>query len=491
MGQYHKPHVLANVATLLSYDLQHNPMKISATLACLLLAAALLWMVYSDHRSNSVLPVTELPTTHRISSEEWGDLAMEGGFPGTGWVLLPEISDGPLFRSAVRPESRGFLPPAVCGECHAANYESFVYTAHAKTSMEPALDTILGSFKPEQNRVQTVDPDFWFTMTQVGNEFFQELHILKDSKKYEHRRPFGLVLGSGNHGQSYLYWEGDRLYQMHVSYLTELDHWVNSPGMYFDGTADFSRPVHGRCLDCHATWFAEARDAINRFDRHNYLLGVTCVRCHGPGHEHVAYHREFPAATEGKRIVNPSALSRERLNELCAQCHSAGEPTAPAFSYRPGEPLSEYLQLDLSAEDPDNDDPHSANQLARLMQSECYKKEDSMTCTSCHNPHRDQRGHIEEFSKSCLKCHTMEECGESRHLGSSIETKCIDCHMPSRRDSQVLVETGKGKVTALIRDHKIGVWPSVSDRIRKDILRKTSAEEQLPNKPTSPGQGVP
>jgi hypothetical protein len=124
--------------------------------------------------------------------------------------------------------------------------------------------------------------------------FYQQLTVQKDRIHYTEKRSIDLVIGSGNHGQAYLSWEGDHLYQMHVSYLTESDQWVNSPGMYVDGTADFARPVPGRCLDCHTTWFSEDATAVNRFDRSNYLLGVTCVRCHGPGHEHVAYHREPP-----------------------------------------------------------------------------------------------------------------------------------------------------------------------------------------------------
>ena len=438
-----------------------------------LLCVTVFWSIGKKTPVDSIRPVTELPETRHIAPEEWIGISSRGGLAGTGWVLLPATSTEPPFHADVDPATRGFLAPQVCGECHQEIYQSFLLTTHATTSAEPGPETILGSFKDDQNILKTGNPNLWFRMTADDGKYCQELHVRKDSSEYVHRRPIDLVLGSGNHGQAYLYWEGDRLYQMHVSYLTELKHWVNSPGMYIDGTADFARPVPGRCLDCHATWFAEDRKAINRFDRHNYVLGVTCVRCHGPGHEHVNWHRQMPGKTEGKRILNPSTLSRERLNELCAQCHSAGEPNAPAFAYRPGEPLSEYLQLDLSADDPGNEDPHSANQLARLMKSKCYSMSDSLSCISCHDPHRDQRKHPEEFSRSCLKCHTVETCGERQTLGSAIETRCIDCHMPARRDLQVRVEMGQGSVSALIRDHQIGRWPEVSERIRNQILNSS------------------
>ena len=445
------------------------------------LGPMLLWEFFSGRVDDTFHPVTELPSTHRIRAEDWGDLALEGGYPGTGWVLLPEVHDEPHYQSTVLPESRGFLPAAACRECHESKYASFITTAHASTSAEPSLETILANFQAPRNLLQTADPDFWFTMDHTADGYFQQLNIRKNSRAYLHRRSIDLVLGSGNHGQSYLSWEGDRLYQMHVSYLTELDQWVNSPGMYYDGTADFSRPVPVRCLECHATWFAEARNAVNRFDRHHYLLGVTCVRCHGPGLEHVEYHREFPSASVAHRITNPSTLSQDRLNELCAQCHSAGEPIAPAFTYLPGEPLSHYLELDLAADDANNADPHSANQLARLMKSQCYIKGENLTCITCHDPHADQRGQLADFSRKCLKCHTQEACGESNISGSTKETRCIDCHMPARRDQQVKVETKLGAVTALLRDHKIGVWPLVSEQILNGLQEPHQNLQSVPN----------
>ena len=457
-------------------------MKSGTVILGVLLGMILLWRAFSGRADDTSHPVTELPSTQRIRAEDWGDLAMQGGFPGTGWVLLPEVHDEPLYQSTILPEARGFLPAGVCRECHESKYASFITTAHASTSAEPSLETIHASFQPQRNILQTADPDFWFTMDHTADGYFQQLNIRKNSRAYVHRRSIDLVLGSGNHGQSYLYWESDRLYQLHVSYLTELDQWVNSPGMYYDGTADFSRPVPVRCLECHATWFAEARNAINRFDRHHYILGVTCVRCHGPGLEHVEYHREFPDAQAGHRITNPATLPQDRLNELCAQCHSAGEPIAPAFTYRPGQPLSHYLQLDLSADDSDNEDPHSANQLARLMKSQCYIKGENLTCITCHDPHVDQRGQLAEFSRKCLKCHTREACGESKVTGATIEARCIDCHMPARRDQQVRVETKLGAITALIRDHKIGVWPGVSEQILNGLPELNQGQ---PNQPAA------
>jgi hypothetical protein len=446
----------------------------------LILIAAVLfliaWLLVPQRDEFTVKPLRDLDSVREIAPSEWVDLVTAGQNTAPGTVFIPQKTAGVEFRSGVRPESRGFLSPEVCSECHAENYRGFLTTAHAFTSREPDDHSILGSFAEERSMLSTRNPDLWFKMLADTTGFYQQLTVQKDRIHYTEKRSIDLVIGSGNHGQAYLSWEGDHLYQMHVSYLTESDQWVNSPGMYVDGTADFARPVPGRCLDCHTTWFSEDATAVNRFDRSNYLLGVTCVRCHGPGHEHVAYHREHPDEGVGRQIVNPSGLSRDRINELCAQCHSAGEPLAPSFTYRPGEPLSEYLELDLAADAPTNEDPHSANQLARLMKSKCYIASETMTCITCHDPHQDQRGDTSGFSRTCQQCHQPESCREQKTSGSAINDRCVECHMPSRRDEQVSIEMKSGTLMALIRDHLIGKWPATSDRVRAKIAADAQSQ---------------
>ena len=428
-----------------------------------------------------VQPLEKSPVVRRVSAEDWADLVLSGGPGGTGWVLLPdaglEESAGVAVRSevgfvtGVRAEERGFFGVEACRECHEEQYATYTETAHARTSMRPSESTILGSFLEGQNVLRTASEELRFRMLSVGGSFVQRVE-LRDGKSgvfYTKDFPIDLVLGSGNHGQSYLYWEGDHLYQLHVSYLAESDGWVNSPGPYYDGTADFARPVPARCLDCHATWIGCDVKSVNRFERDSLVLGIGCVRCHGPGHEHVEYHRQFPEARGGRRIVQPGSLSVERQNDLCAQCHSAGEPLGAAFGYRPGEPLAEWMELDLSGESEENADPHSANQLARLMQSRCFGESGGLSCVTCHDPHRSQRGATAEYSAKCADCHTAEVCPDVRLLGGAAAERCVDCHMPGRRDAQVRIETSGGNVQALLRDHRIGRWPEAAEEVRREL----------------------
>ena len=73
-------------------------------------------------------------------------------------------------------------------------------------------------------------------------------------------------------------------------------------------------------------------------------------------------------------ILHPGRFSRDRLIELCAQCHSGvGMSIRPSFSYRPGEPLEEYLLLDRSR-NAVKGGIHTDDQLARLELSRAFEK---------------------------------------------------------------------------------------------------------------------
>jgi hypothetical protein len=431
-----------------------------------------------EDRERSVL---ELPGVHYTPGFAWYERKMQGLPEGTGWVQVPPpVQQAPYF-SGIDPFLKGFVQPAVCGECHREIHQSFLKTAHYRTAEEATEAVVLGSFAAGKNELETRNPDLRFTMLAGKTGLHQRLTIQRDGQIHSLEVPMDISTGSGNHGQTYLYWHGDELYELPVSYFTELDRWVNSPGMYTDGTADFSRGIGERCLDCHATYFAPAPNSFNRYDRTNYILGVTCVRCHGAGWAHVQYHRQHQDDHSARYIVHPAALSVERANEICAQCHSgAGRLLQPAFTYQPGEPLDQYVHLDFSGENPNNDDPHAANQLARLMKSRCFTESKNLTCFKCHNPHVHERGDLALHSKRCGQCHETGDCGLSTELGNGLATRCVACHMASRRDAEGIMETTEGAVLPLLRDHFIQARPeatkSIVDELHTELLKLRANE---------------
>src|SRR5689334_16479493 len=197
-----------------------------------------------------------------------------------------------------------YVGDEACNSCHRQTVEGFHETAHYLTSRLPTKESILGDFTPKQNVLKTSNPDLYFVMEQKGGAFFQT--AIEGEPPYGDSRTerFGLVVGSGGKGQTYLYWKGERLFQLPVSYWRELG-WVNSPG-YRDGTANFERPIIPRCLECHATYFKALPQTPNSYDQSHFIVGITCEKCHGPGREHVT--QETSKSTDGKRsaILNPA-----------------------------------------------------------------------------------------------------------------------------------------------------------------------------------------
>ncbi|MBX3442713.1 MAG: hypothetical protein KF774_09915 [Planctomyces sp.] len=444
----------------------------------LCMAAFAAWQL----RPQGPLPIETLPGVLRIPAEDWVEFAFLNPPEGVGWVALPGERQGRRSDSRAPEPGPGWLEPSACVDCHREIVESYFETAHARTMTLPSRDTILGALTPPDNRLPTAVEGLEFEMFERDGEFLVGLDVRRGRRTYRADVPIAFVVGSGNHGQSYLHWADGMLCQLPVSYFSEFDRWTNNPGIARDGTADFARPVTDRCLDCHSTWFSHIPRTVNRYVRSGWILGVTCVRCHGPADRHVAHHRSHPEDSTGRDIINPAALSRDRANEACAQCHSgAGELLQPAFTYVPGDPLQSHLDIDLTGEGEQNDDPHSANQLGRLMRSRCYQESDDLRCTTCHDPHHHERGQRESFSARCANCHAVDDCGARARLGSGIDGRCVECHMPSRRDAEVTAQDSEGDLLPLLRDHLIGKWPEASERIEADILANPSATPPSPS----------
>ena len=242
---------------------------------------------------------------------------------------------------------------AACLSCHREQSDPYQHTAHHLTSQPANKDSILGSFHDGSNVLMIADPatasdnpGLYFKMEARNNGYYQTAvagwpgHLQQRSERME------VVIGSGVRGQSYLYWHGEQLFELPVSYWSDAGRWVNSPG-YKDGTMNFTRAVPPRCLECHATFIEPlSLDPLtNRYDQKSLVVGISCERCHGPGADHIALERT-KASAAGEAILNPAKFSRDRQVDLCALCHNGirREELAPAFSFVPGKALDNYMQ---------------------------------------------------------------------------------------------------------------------------------------------------
>jgi Cytochrome c554 and c-prime len=383
-----------------------------------------------------------------------------------GFTEYPSAASGGQILSAPSAripleESNGFVGDLACRPCHQDKFTTYLATAHHRTSRLPEATSIAGSFTKGEDLMITFNPELTFQMDSHDGHFYQTAIVKKNGRTNKHTEEIDLVIGSATKGQTYLYWKQNSLFELPVSYWTELHRWVNSPG-YVDGSADFDRPVVPRCLECHASKFqpVTSSPSENRYNRDNFALGISCERCHGPAMGHVAGHAANPAGSIPDPALPPLGLSRDRQIDVCAQCHGgAGQAVAPAFSFRPGRNLSDYVRLQ-QPDATDRLDVHG-NQAILLKRSRCFQDSAEMTCSTCHDVHTLERP-AADYSARCLGCHRADQCGMARKRGTQIASNCIDCHMPVQPSNKLVLDADNQRLQANVRTHWIRIYQNPS-----------------------------
>lgn len=359
-----------------------------------------------------------------------------------------------------------YVGDTACISCHKKQGLPYLHTSHYLTSQLANKESMRGSFQEGSNVLTIVEPaitaePFLYFKMETKNGRYYETAVTGWGKQVQTQtEPIDIVTGTGVRGATYLYWQDDQLYELPVSYWTKGHQWINSPG-YENGSVDFSRPVNPGCLECHATYIRPLSpdSETNRYDRDSLVTGISCERCHGPGAEHVARQKAGSAsASAGQAILNPAKFSRDRQVDLCALCHNGiqREAIAPAFSYLPGKPLSDYFKP-LQTESVEHPDVHG-NQVGLLQRSRCYVSSPNMTCSTCHDVHTKEQP-AAAYSAKCLTCHQWQSCPISKTMGHSIAKNCIDCHMPVEPTKVIVSETADKVVQATMRNHWIKIYP--------------------------------
>jgi tetratricopeptide (TPR) repeat protein len=302
--------------------------------------------------------------------------------------------------------------------------------------------------------------DIYYEMVRRDGHYFQRQYQKGFEGKQANLREteIDFILGSGNHVRSYLHRTAKN-----TLILLPLA-WYAENGGHFGMNPGYDRPDHQAlrrniaydCMFCHNAYPeipAESHQPVFSF----VPEGIDCQRCHGNGDRHLSLASKG-AKPEHVRaaIVNPARLTTERQMEVCMQCHlETTSSSLPAsivryergpFSYRPGEPLGDFmLHFDHAPGQGHDDKFEITGSVYRLRKSQCYQKSSgALKCTTCHDPHDTKRG---EYTQACLKCHGQSLgrlVNEGRHTASA---DCIGCHMPKRRTDDV--------VHAVMTDHFI------------------------------------
>ncbi|MBI2803582.1 MAG: hypothetical protein HYX68_01195 [Planctomycetes bacterium] len=381
------------------------------------------------------------------------------------WWWRPDLNwrQGPGDDDDIKIEvvNPGYVGIKACAECHAKRVKEFEGTRHFVACTPPSGIGAPG-FKPGRGLHLTGNPKLRFEMTRSGADCF--LTGIQNGPDGETRTQYqvGLVYGaSGKSDEMYFCWQDNKLVVHPIGWLFPFERWGHG------AETIFTRPVESRCIECHNTWIAHVPGTPNEYQRAGMHAGVTCERCHGPGQEHVVHHRAHPNDA-AHAIVHPGMLSRERLMEVCTQCHSASfNRRGPAFSYRPGQPLDESFRVSHIKY---QEDDLVGNQVQYLRESKCFQKSE-MTCVTCHHPHRPQQH--DSASQSCLECHKPASCKDHENLPAAVRGDCAGCHMPPRVWMGARFHTTDDRYVPVTArsEHRIAVYPEAKKTVLLNWLR--------------------
>ncbi len=390
----------------------------------------------------------------------------------------------------------GYVDSNSCAHCHRRIAEDYARTGMSRSFRSVRPSTTLPEF--DGSSFSNPASSQRFTATgREGNYYVRRIQTNADNREanvLEVRVDY--VLGSGDHARSYLRRTPDnRLIEFPVSWYAERGgHWGMSPGYDRPGHQGFSREVNYRCMFCHNGYPAIEGRAAEWTGGTEYPIrlpeGIDCQRCHGPGDSHVQ------AATQGRSrqavqsaIVNPARLTPERRLEVCMQCHleTTSSPLPgvmlrhgrEVFSYRPGQPLGDFILYFDHAPGAGYDDKFEiVSSGYRLRKSPCFLASNGRPeCTSCHDPHR-AASREETLRKSdgvCQGCHNDAKPLRAGH--PAVNSGCAGCHMPQRRAEDAL--------QIVITDHRINARPSRESTPRESSDLRYSGEvvPYLPVKP--------
>lgn len=326
--------------------------------------------------------------------------------------------------------------------------------------------------------------------------FHHEYLVDADGKLvYDQAEAIDFILGSGQRGRAYLIEKNGLLFQSPLGWYSNASRWDLSPGYDPESHPRFHRRIGNGCLYCHAGRVAE--DGEDRYAPPVFFeASISCERCHGPGGEHVALHRqENPNASLQETIVNPATLEIAQRESVCNQCHLQGEHVIGRygrdfFDFRPGDLLEDvFVVLQAKGRRDAQGRPQVVSQVEQMRASRCYKgSEATMGCISCHDPHGrpSAEERVAHFRDRCFSCHVDDGCSlpHDAQQAPPARGSCIHCHMPPLEETDV-PHTAQ-------TDHRIPRRPSEpnSTDIIESGLVFDGAEERLPDWEVARARGI-
>ena len=359
-----------------------------------------------------------------------------------------------------------YVGDETCRPCHLTKYESFKKTgmgrsmSHRERTAGSSSNPV--TFRAGDDRVYSVsfkDGKMLHSETQLdsnGKPIFTETHEVAYS------------VGSGDHGRSYFIQRDNFLFISPISFYTGASKWGLSPGNDTGLFRGFTRPAGDLCVFCHSGLSRPVSGTTNQYEQPNFqILAIGCERCHGPGAVHVAEQRSARPVDNSvsRSIVNPQKLAPRQRDDVCYQCHLAGDARVLQSGkvigdFRPGKNLNDIVAIFLVPQKMKVGGFQTLSQREQMQMSRCRQRDGTvLSCITCHDPHVQRFG-IESakyFDEKCMTCHVSSSNPRfvAVHREKGQQGSCTACHMP------------KVKVTNIAHtsttDHRIARNPKGTD----------------------------
>jgi hypothetical protein len=382
-------------------------------------------------------------------------------------------------KSAEIPEPRlpekklfgGYVSASSCQECHPDQYSTWHDSFHRTMTQAVSKETVAAPLSDDEIVLKSRGRTYRFS--EDRNRFFVEM---VDPEKDLIARRKGwpmppdanhirreIVMSTGSHHYQ-TYWvngsRGNQLWQVPWIYHLKDERWIPVEDAFIAPPGDYRRITdwNDNCIQCHSVGGRpNYRDADQLYQTQVVDFGIACEACHGPGEDHVRFHKSPPEARDRltDRIVNPMELNHRRASQVCGQCHSSSladqaEFLAFGHRFRPGDDLTDSRTIndyddEVVQSRPSLSDAFWGDGTIRLAGREynglhlsaCFL-EGEASCLSCHSLHSyesrdDQLGPIMRTDTACLQCHenyAPDLSAHTHHAPESAGSRCYNCHMP-------------------------------------------------------------
>ncbi len=430
----------------------------------------------------AVAPVGVRPAPDAVESEQVTPEAQDD---------LPTTAKLAAFRPIEVPD-HGYVGSDACRDCHRQNHATWFASYHRTMTQVAKPDVVLGDFSDVKLSQDGQD----YHLTEVGDvcwvEMLDPAAIPGTAAALQRvKRPIVMSTGS-HHMQAYWFPVGARrtLAILPFVFLNETQEWIPRSAAFLNPTrAGVSHEIgrwNSGCSYCHSTHPQEREMNDVSWDTRVAEFGISCEACHGPGQQHIAYHRgsavnelsgdkDTVAKLSSDPIVNPENLSHIRSSQVCGQCHSVQTLKGDLVKiniegppFRPGADLHESRDI-WQLHSPEmrellkNESMHdhvvgtnigtfysdgilrvAGREYTSLEQSGCFQRGE-MSCLSCHQLHKaaddtrsdkdwanDQLKPSSYGNDACVQCHDQRQysTAHTHHLADSSGSNCYNCHMP-------------------------------------------------------------